>query len=163
MIEPRQEPRGLRPNARPIADISYQVNHREDAIRGSLRLKEAILRTRLKSATRAAKKLRSLPELEKSWPARKLARQRTNQVIRTAAEYFGLTIFELLGPRGPCELSRKRQITMYAARYGALASLPVIGYCFKRDHTTVLHACRLVEADADAKAHADAIRELFAA
>jgi chromosomal replication initiator protein len=34
---------------------------------------------------------------------------------------------------------------MYLARELTPLSLPAIGTAFKRDHTTVLHACRIIE------------------
>ncbi|MDY3555783.1 helix-turn-helix domain-containing protein [Gemmata sp. JC717] len=67
-------------------------------------------------------------------------------VERTAAA-FGVTVKELLGASRLRGVMRPRQIAMYLARELTGLSLPRLGAAFGRDHTTVLHACRKVEAE----------------
>lgn len=59
------------------------------------------------------------------------------------------------------DVARPRQVAMYLVRQKTRLSLPQIGRAFGgRDHTTVMHACRLIEklcaedADLDAKVKA---------
>ena len=61
--------------------------------------------------------------------------------IIVAAEY-GLTMQEMLGVRRAKQFAEPRMIAMWLA-YEVLPnkSLPQIGRAFKRDHTTVMHAC----------------------
>jgi hypothetical protein len=54
---------------------------------------------------------------------------------------------ELISARRHLAIVRPRQIAMFLARHMTLHSLPVIGRKFgNRDHTTVLHAVRRIEA-----------------
>jgi hypothetical protein len=54
---------------------------------------------------------------------------------------------ELISARRHVAIVRPRQIAMFLARHMTLHSLPVIGRKFgNRDHTTVLHAVRKIEA-----------------
>lgn len=62
----------------------------------------------------------------------------------SVAETFGITMTELLSERRLREVARPRQAAMYLAQDLTLASLPTIGRAFERDHTTVMHACRVV-------------------
>ena len=64
------------------------------------------------------------------------------KIMALVAETNGLTIDQLTGRRGPAKVSDARQMAMYLAREIANQSYPHIGWMFKRDHTTVLHACR---------------------
>jgi chromosomal replication initiator protein len=62
------------------------------------------------------------------------------------AAAFGITEKQLLGTSRLRPVLLPRQVAMYLAREVAKLSLPRIGAAFGRDHTTVLHACRKVEA-----------------
>jgi chromosomal replication initiator protein len=74
---------------------------------------------------------------------------------------FGVTEKDLLGPRRLRAILVPRQVAMYLAREVGGLSLPRIGAGFGRDHTTVLHACRKVEADlADDPELAARVRQL---
>lgn len=66
-------------------------------------------------------------------------------IISATAEVSGLPAALLLSERRSTALVRARQIAMHVAKERCPhASLPVIGRLFRRDHTTVLHACRVV-------------------
>lgn len=61
------------------------------------------------------------------------------------AEHFGLREIEMRSHRRATAVARPRQVAMYLARSMTPMSLPAIGRHFgDRDHTTVLHACRVV-------------------
>lgn len=79
-------------------------------------------------------------------------------VIETAAAAFGVTPAELVGTGRRWPLSKYRQVAMRAARMGG-HSYPVIGAAFGRDHTTVMHGCRRVEADPDLERRARIIAD----
>jgi chromosomal replication initiator protein len=66
-------------------------------------------------------------------------------VVREVADVRGVTMAEILGDRRHAQVARARMEAM--ARCRALdpaPSLPRIGVWFGRDHTTVLHACRVM-------------------
>ena len=66
-------------------------------------------------------------------------------IQRTVADYYKITINELLSNSRLRILSRPRQIAMALTKELTALSLPEIGEAFGgRDHTTVLHACRRV-------------------
>ena len=72
----------------------------------------------------------------------------TVEVIqKTVADYFRLRISDLTSKRRSRSIVRPRQIAMALARELTNRSFPEIGDAFgARDHTTVLYACRKVEA-----------------
>ncbi|QQS53897.1 MAG: chromosomal replication initiator protein DnaA [Candidatus Competibacteraceae bacterium] len=66
-------------------------------------------------------------------------------IQRTVADYYKISIGELLSNSRLRVLSRPRQIAMALTKELTVLSLPEIGEAFGgRDHTTVLHACRRV-------------------
>ena len=80
--------------------------------------------------------------------------RRSKRIIKAAAEYFGLSVDALTGPRRNKELVLPRQITMYAI-YAVLGenrpnnskveSYTSIGRHFNgRDHTTVVWAVKVI-------------------
>jgi len=75
-------------------------------------------------------------------------------IQRTVAEYYKIKIADLLSKRRNRSVARPRQIAMALAKELTNHSLPEIGDAFGgRDHTTVLHACRMIaglrQSDAD--------------
>jgi hypothetical protein len=65
----------------------------------------------------------------------------------TLTQYPGMTLAELRSHRRTAQVVRARQIAMYLAKKLTEQSLPEIGRRFGgRDHTTVLHAVRKIEA-----------------
>jgi chromosomal replication initiator protein len=62
-------------------------------------------------------------------------------IMAVAAEYFSISIDELVGPSRSRVIANARQMAMYLCRELTDLSLPKIGEKFgNRDHTTVLHA-----------------------
>jgi Bacterial dnaA protein helix-turn-helix len=74
---------------------------------------------------------------------------------------------DLISARRTSDVVRPRQIAMFLARHLTPHSLPVIGGKFGRDHTTVLHAVRKIEAlrarDSNLAGDLDAIARALAA
>jgi chromosomal replication initiator protein len=68
-------------------------------------------------------------------------------IQRTVAEYFKIRVADVLSQRRSRSVARPRQIAMSLAKELTRHSLPEIGDAFGgRDHTTVLHACRRIQA-----------------
>ena len=81
-------------------------------------------------------------------------------IMRTVSDYYGLTLEDLTGPTRRREITVPRQIAMYLTREMTGMSLPQIGIVFGgRDHTTVLHSCKTVEANTAASADVRAVVE----
>ena len=70
-----------------------------------------------------------------------------SDIIREVANTYSVQISELLGRRKVRNLVRPRHVAMYLVRKHNGASFPVIGKHFHRDHTTVQHGYRKIEAD----------------
>ncbi len=70
-----------------------------------------------------------------------------DDIQRKTAEFYKLDVRDFHSPQRARRVARPRQVAMYLARQLTTRSLPEIGRRFGgRDHTTVLHACRRVEA-----------------
>jgi chromosomal replication initiator protein len=68
-------------------------------------------------------------------------------IQKTVAEYFKIRVAELLSKRRSRSIARPRQVAMALAKELTSHSLPEIGDAFGgRDHTTVMHACRVIKA-----------------
>lgn len=73
------------------------------------------------------------------------------ECIRTDIELLVSRTFQVShselrrGTRGKASVAFARQIAMYLAHVGCGLSLSDVGRAFKRDRTTVAHACELVE------------------
>jgi len=67
-------------------------------------------------------------------------------IQKVVAEYFDIRVADMKSDRRPKSIAYPRQIAMYLTRALTKFSLPEIGEAFGgRDHSTVLHACKLVE------------------
>ena len=68
-------------------------------------------------------------------------------IQRKTAEYYKLEVKDFYSAQRSRRVARPRQVAMYLSRKLTTRSLPEIGRRFGgRDHTTVLHACRRIEA-----------------
>ena len=75
-------------------------------------------------------------------------------IMQTVSDYYGLTLNDLIGPTRKREITVPRQIAMYLTREMTGMSLPQIGSVFGgRDHTTVMHSCKTVEAGMDGESN----------
>ncbi|MGD0026067.1 MAG: chromosomal replication initiator protein DnaA [Xanthobacteraceae bacterium] len=74
-------------------------------------------------------------------------RVRIEDIQRIVARQYNVSRSDLLSSRRTANVVRPRQVAMYLAKILTLRSLPEIGRRFGgRDHTTVLHAVRKIEA-----------------
>ncbi len=70
-----------------------------------------------------------------------------DQIQKAVAEHYSLTQADLISERRARAVARPRQVAMWLAKQITTRSLPDIGRRFGgRDHTTVLHAVRRIEA-----------------
>jgi chromosomal replication initiator protein len=68
-------------------------------------------------------------------------------IQKTVAEYYKIRVADLHSKRRNRSITRPRQMAMALAKELTTHSLPEIGDAFGgRDHTTVLHACKVVKA-----------------
>lgn len=66
-------------------------------------------------------------------------------IIEIAAQYFGVSVVDILSHRREARIVEARSIAMYAIRELLPRSYPEIARAFGgRDHTTAIHACRQV-------------------
>ena len=69
-------------------------------------------------------------------------------IMQTVCDYYSVTMDELTGPTRKREITVPRQMAIFLTREMIGMSLPQIGSLFGgRDHTTVLHSCRAIEAN----------------
>ena len=69
-----------------------------------------------------------------------------DNIQKTVAEYYKIRVADLLSKRRSRSITRPRQVAMALAKELTTHSLPEIGDAFGgRDHTTVLHACRVIK------------------
>jgi chromosomal replication initiator protein len=70
-----------------------------------------------------------------------------DQIQKTVAEHYQLKQADLISERRARVVARPRQVAMWLAKQITTRSLPDIGRRFGgRDHTTVLHAVRRIDA-----------------
>lgn len=68
-----------------------------------------------------------------------------DNIQRIVAEYYKVKVADLLSKRRSRSIARPRQVAMALAKELTNHSLPEIGDAFAgKDHTTVLHACRMI-------------------
>jgi chromosomal replication initiation ATPase DnaA len=68
-------------------------------------------------------------------------------IIKVVAQYYKISISDIRSGRRVSILTHPRQVAMYLCRHLTLRSLPEIGrHLGGKDHTTVLHGTRKIEA-----------------
>lgn len=66
----------------------------------------------------------------------------TCELIQQAvAEYYGVSVADIVGQKRKREIALPRQVAIYLTREMTEMSLPRIGDAFKRDHSTIMHSC----------------------
>ncbi len=141
--------------------IDFMAMHIRSDIR---RLEGALLR--IKSYQDLTKKLIIAKEAENL--LRELLSEEAKQVItieyiqKVVAEHFDIRLADMTSRRRPESIAFPRQIAMYLSRELTQHSLNEIGSAFgKRDHGTVLHACKLVKDRMDVEGNVrETIRQL---
>lgn len=67
-------------------------------------------------------------------------------LIRAAADLYGATVDDILGPGRDQPTSKARMMSCWLLRQTGL-SFPAIGSHLSCDHTTAMHACRVIDND----------------
>lgn len=81
-----------------------------------------------------------------------LADEAKNQITidliqRTVAEFYDIRLADMTSRKRPAQIAKARQLAMYLTREHIGSSYMEIGEAFGgRDHATVMHACRVMEA-----------------
>lgn len=96
--------------------------------------------------------------------AEHIIRHQVHKIQDAAAKHFKVSRIEMLASRRTASIVRARHVAMYVSKTETLRSLPEIGRRFGgRDHTSVLHAVRKVEANLSLyQGDIDAIKALLA-
>ena len=98
--------------------------------------------------------------LKEIFDQRKIKQITAELVMKTVSDYYGLTLGDLTGPTRKREITVPRQIAMYLTREMTGMSLPQIGAVFGgRDHTTVMHSCKTIEASTKTNANMKSVVE----
>jgi len=72
-------------------------------------------------------------------------------VLKVTADYYGMTRDELIADRRTQPIVRRRQVAMYVAYRMIGRGTPFIAYYMgRRNHTTIRHGVRIIEALLDA-------------
>ena len=136
----RNKPHALLP-----ADVLEHIADMEDA---SPRELIGVL-TKLATYTDLTKKPVTMETIEDVVGLRSAPGTKTSieDIQRKTAEFYKLDVRDFHSPQRARRVARPRQVAMYLSRKLTTRSLPEIGRRFGgRDHTTVLHACRRIEA-----------------
>ena len=67
-------------------------------------------------------------------------------IMRATCAHFGVALIDMLSERRLKAIMRPRQIAAYLARQLTSQSLPQIGRRMRRDHGTIMHSIRKIEA-----------------
>ena len=68
-------------------------------------------------------------------------------IQQVVAEFYGVTVENLMSPRRTADITYPRQVAMYLSREMTDMSLKNIGQAFGRDYSTVISACKKIEDD----------------
>jgi chromosomal replication initiator protein len=71
---------------------------------------------------------------------------RVTDIQAAVCQQYHISPVEMTSRRRGSKAARPRQVAMYLTRELTPLSTPEIGRVFRRDHTTVIHACRTIEA-----------------
>ena len=86
--------------------------------------------------------------LEDIIPASESRTLSVDMIKKEVAEYYGISVDEMIGKRRDRHIVFPRQVAMYIIREETASSLPAIGQAFGgRDHTTVLHSYEKIVQD----------------
>ena len=127
-------------------EVAFQIAER---IRSSVRELEGALKRIIHRArwTRSEVTVELMHSALRDLFAVQVRRITIEKIQKTCAEYFNIKQSDMISNRRPRTIARPRQIAMALAKELTNHSLPEIGDRFGgRDHTTVLYACRRIDA-----------------
>jgi hypothetical protein len=78
------------------------------------------------------------------WPAEPvdMERLKINHVVQAVCSFYGMSMDEIKSDRRYNRITRPRMVAAYLARTLTTASWGRIGKVLKKDHTTMMYACR---------------------
>jgi chromosomal replication initiator protein len=143
ILKAKAETEGIKVGDDVLADIASHIDSNIRELEGSL--------TRLAAYSALTKKdmtvslcNEALRDLYSTQNRREITPQ---AIMQTVADYYSITMDDLISHSRRREITVPRQIAMYLTREMTNLSLPQIGQVFgNRDHTTVLHGCDKVAA-----------------
>jgi chromosomal replication initiation ATPase DnaA len=91
-------------------------------------------------------RMRRFLDAEIAEERRRLSTVDTPQVVRAAADLYGTTPEAIRGPARDKSIASARMVACWLLRQTGL-SYPEIGRAVDRDHTTAIHACRVIDND----------------
>ena len=68
-------------------------------------------------------------------------------IIQEVSEYYNIQIKDLSNASRKMQTTKPRHVAMYLIKNNTKMSYTAIGLLFKRDHSSVIHACTLIEAE----------------
>lgn len=154
MIAAHLEPKGLDPDTPAFGGFLGDAERKDDATLGSAKLRDAILLAKgytpvvipFPSKPPVFKPRKCKPKARKGWRKARTPNAKIEQIKALVADHFELSVRSLMSRCKRDRIARPRQIAMYLARKTTTASYPDIALLFGgRDHTTVIHAVRMVE------------------
>jgi DnaA-like protein len=83
----------------------------------------------------------------------------SHDVLAVVAHEHGVTVGQLRSRRRGQRISQVRHLAMYLCREVTGLSFPLIGKILKRDHTTIVHGCKLIRARCEKFPHFAAATE----
>lgn len=87
--------------------------------------------------------------------------RRVDVIQNKVAQYYEISLHNLLGSKRDPHFVRARRVAMYIARTHTDMSYPLLGAAFGKDHTTVIHAVKiLLEIIAKDKGIKEEIKEI---
>lgn len=70
-------------------------------------------------------------------------------ILDIVARYYDVTVSEIMSKKRSRDITIPRQVSMYLCRSILDETFPKIGEIFKKDHTTVMHACTKIDEEMD--------------
>jgi chromosomal replication initiator protein len=133
--------------------IAFNVHHSIRELEGILMQVVAIIELRKEEPTVEAvaeviKKLNKDIKLHGFSDGQPVLAKNIESLTTFVADYYNVTVSEVLGQKRTREVLLPRQVSMYLAKNHLNLSLKKIGDYFEgRDHTSVIHAVKKLEAD----------------
>jgi chromosomal replication initiator protein len=159
ILQKKAELRGYRIEEEIIYFLAQNIPSNIRELEGALNRVVACseLNSETMTVERAAEWLKDLIRHDRKGPVT------IERIQEQVAEAFGLDVADLTSTKRTADFALARQVAMYLCRELTDTSLQQIGYAFhKKDHTTVLHACRkiaeIIDSDARVRSVVDNIR-----
>jgi hypothetical protein len=131
----------------PVPQRQSETQRRLDAKLGSALLLARLLKHHTKDAPPGLQGLAQVIQIptEENITAVRNGYPSVQEIIVETAKYYHVRPLDVISERRPLEITIPRHVAMWLSREMTPLSLPTIGRCFGRDHTTVLNGIRQIE------------------